>query len=150
MTNEPTTGEIVRALREDCSLLDDNTDKFAAADRLESQERELSGITGELERFRTFHERYAEQTSKKYIDDICALTARAESAEAERDAAKRDIEEIMAMHGLEVFTMCAFCAMPDDDTCFIVGDSKKCKAKWRGLQPQEGDLKENGCNEVEF
>ena len=39
--------------------------------------RELSGITGELERFRAFHERYAEQTSKKYIDDICALTARA-------------------------------------------------------------------------
>jgi hypothetical protein len=58
-----------------------------AADRLESQERELSGITGELERFRAFHERYAEQTSKKYVDDICALTARAEQAERERDAA---------------------------------------------------------------
>lgn len=131
-TSEPTTGEIVRALRCDgdanncvnCSyatydtatiLCDQGQNVRDAADRLESQEaqikqltealayanewhkesvenatnelRELSGITGELERFRAFHERYAEQTSKKYINDICALTARAESAERERDAA---------------------------------------------------------------
>lgn len=26
-----------------------------------------AGITEELERFRAFHERYAEQTSKKYV-----------------------------------------------------------------------------------
>ena len=132
-TSEPTTGEIVRALR--CSADDDSFCKKCqygyalgsaflcdrgrmnqnASDRLESQEaqikqlsealayanewhkesvenatnelRELSGIAGELERFRAFHERYAEQTSKKYTDDICALTARAEQAERERDAA---------------------------------------------------------------
>ena len=94
----------------------------AAADRLESQEaqikqlsealayanewhkesvenatnelRELSGIAGELERFRAFHERYAEQTSKKYTDDICALTARAESAERERDELLTDFSTI--------------------------------------------------------
>jgi len=47
--------------------------------------RELSGITEELERFRAFHERYAEQTSKKYVNDICALTARAEQAERKNE-----------------------------------------------------------------
>ena len=81
-TNEPTTKEIVATLRRGCLIV-----QRQAADRLESQENELSGITGELEQFRAFHERYAEQTSKKYTDDICALTARAEQAERERDAA---------------------------------------------------------------
>ena len=111
-TSEPTTGEIVRAFRGAGVYGITTALELRIIDRLESQER-----------------------------TIAKLTSRLESAEAERDAAKRDIEEIMAMHGLEVFTMCAFCAMPDDDTCFIVGDSKKCKAKWRGLQPQEGEGK---------
>ena len=64
-TNEPTTGEIVRAFRcvaeatecKDCRykypvgnviLCDHEQMNGNAADRLESQERELSGITGEL------------------------------------------------------------------------------------------------------
>ena len=145
--NEPTTGEIVRALR--CSADDDSFCKKCqygyalgsaflcdkgrmngnAADRLESQERELSGIAGELERFRAFHERYAEQTSKKYIDDICALTARAESAERERDAVVE----------LYVPQRCSTCAHSTGTACAAQGNG--CKWKYRGLQPQEGEWK---------
>ena len=99
-TSEPTTGELIEALRcdgvikpcegcffafqiENCAAMGCRTDDMfgLAADRLESQARELSGIAGELEKLKAFHERYAEQTSKKYVDDICALTARAEQAE---------------------------------------------------------------------
>ena len=50
-------------------------------DRLESQERGLSEKTEQLEKFKAFYERYAEQTSKKYVDMVCSLTARAEQAE---------------------------------------------------------------------
>jgi hypothetical protein len=90
-TSEPTTGEIVRALRSmqtsaqvvldsgfgtregECDVVYRNRRDLAknAADRLESQERNI-------ETLRAFHERYAEQTSKKYVEEICALTARAE------------------------------------------------------------------------
>ena len=91
-TSEPTTGEIVRALREVVSDPMFRIHEIAkrcrvAADRLESQERELSGLSGKLEKLREFHERYAEQTSTKYVNDILALTARAEQAEKERDEA---------------------------------------------------------------
>ena len=101
-TSEPTTGDVVRALRcmaddtecKDCRykypvgnviLCDHEQMNENAADRLESQERDL-------ERFRAFHERYAEQTSKKYVEDICALTARAEQAERERDAFMKECD----------------------------------------------------------
>jgi phosphopentomutase len=97
-TSEPTTGEIVRALRSmqtsaqvvldsgfgtregECDVVYRNRRDLAknAADRLESQERNI-------ETLRAFHERYAEQTSKKYVEEICALTARAEQAEKNRD-----------------------------------------------------------------
>lgn len=69
MKNEPTTGEIVRALREDCNVLDYNADKFAAADRLESQEK-----------------------------TIATLTARAESAERERDDYKQELKDALKNH----------------------------------------------------
>jgi len=91
--NEPSTAEIVKALRcegdvdkcKDCYF--ENTElgcvlcsgqeiESLAAARLEQLERDL-------ETFKAFHERYAQQTSKKYVEDICALTARAEKAEAE-------------------------------------------------------------------
>ena len=118
-TNEPTTGEIVRALREDCSLLDDNTDKFVAADRLESQERELSGITGELER----------------------MTARAESAERERDAVVRCSEciHLDVMNSATVYAKCrkyGFTFFPFDADTRGTG----CTNGERG-QPQDGEGK---------
>ena len=98
--NEPSTAEIVKALRcegdvdkcKDCYF--ENTElgcvlcsgqeiESLAAARLEQLERDL-------ETFKAFHERYAQQTSKKYVEDICALTARAEKAEAEREEADKD------------------------------------------------------------
>ena len=75
-TNEPTTGEIVRALREDCNVLDYNVDKFAAADRLEIQEREIEELKSE-----------AIVNALDNAERIANLTDRAESAERERDAA---------------------------------------------------------------
>ena len=103
-TSEPTTGEIVSALRfctgEDSicgtacpAYLSEagcrTTIMKNAADRLESQERDL-------ETLRAFHERYAEQTSKKYVVAVCGLTARAEQAEAREKAAIAVIEQNVA------------------------------------------------------
>jgi len=177
--SDPTTGEIVRALRcdteanecKDCRykypvgnviLCDHEQMNGNAADRLESQEaqikqlsealayanewhkesvknatnelRELSGITGELERFREFHERYAEQTSKKYIDDICALTARAEQAE-------NDFKLISG--GTK--NLCDICRFVDLIGCCHKNhcDDNFSMFQWRGL-PQEGERKSNG------
>ena len=124
-TSEPTTGEIVRALREDCSLLDDNTDKFVAADRLESQERSIEE---------------AAKLNEKQANTIASLTARAESAERERDAAVEEMRDC-----------CQFCVgyekeenEPPCDTCFNArtfepNDFERTKNwQWRGLQPQDG------------
>lgn len=139
--SEPTTGEIVRALR---YCTDENsicgtacpaylseagcrtTVMKNAIDRLESQERDI-------ETLRAFHERYAEQTSKKYVNDICALTARAEQAERERDAAIKDITRLC--------TRCKHWTCPnDDEPCLscLNAESGNPNWTWRGL-PQEGE-----------
>ena len=143
-TSEPTTGEMIERLR---IAIDQGTERVVIpsagvkmiADRLESQERELSGITGELERFRAFHERYAEQTSKKYVDDICALTARAEQAERERDAAFAVIgiqaEKLKESH----VVLCNICEFEDMIGCVHKSHCDGYQLfKWRG-QPQDGD-----------
>jgi galactokinase len=148
-TSEPTTGEIVRALRSmqtsaqvvldsgfgtregECDVVYRNRRDLAknAADRLESQERNI-------ETLRAFHERYAEQTSKKYVEEICALTARAEQAERERDAAVADMK-----YG----RVCMTCK--HDEKCrkeVAVTNQTRCIGKqrweWRGL-PQDGGMK---------
>ena len=121
MTNEPTTGEIVRALREDCSLLDDNTDKFAAADRLESLEEEKK------------ISRYLIEMQSNVITE---LTARAESAEA-REKAMVDY-----LRGY-----CQFCERDDcmdgEPPCCdcenVTHDGRECKWELRGLLPQDGE-----------
>lgn len=131
--NEPTTGEIVRALREDCSLLDDNTDKFAAADRLESQakENEISRHLIEMQ-----------------SNVITELTARAESAERERDAAKADMKLIVdAVRETHCDETCCFACKHDCDMS-INGSGEfanECPGfdrydcfEWRGL-PQDGE-----------
>ena len=139
--NEPSTAEIVQALR--CSADDDSFCKKCqygyalgsaflcdkgrmngnAADRLEQLERDL-------EAFKAFHERYAEQTSKKYVDDICALTARAESAERERDAAIKELEVI------EQDGLCSICKF--ESTIPLMECMENCVFKWRG-KPKEGE-----------
>ena len=120
--NEPTTGEIVRALRcvaeatecKDCRYkypvgnvirCDHEQMNGNAADRLESQER-----------------------------TIAALTARAESAEKLAAAAIADIERLR----LKNFTLCPICEFEDMIGC---AHKNHCtgyqKFTWRGLQPQE-------------
>ena len=92
-TNEPTTGEIVRALRcvadatecKDCRykypvgnviLCDHEQMNGNAADRLESQEHEIEELKAD-----------AFVNALENAERIAELTARAESAECERDAA---------------------------------------------------------------
>lgn len=142
-TSEPTTGELIEALRcdgvikpcegcffafqiENCSAMGCRTDDMfgLAADRLEAQEQ-----------------------------TIAALTARAESAERERDAAKADmkliVDEVRETHCDET---CCFACKYDCDTS--INDSgefnNECPGfdrddcfEWRGL-PQEGERKSNG------
>ena len=139
-TNEPTTGEIVRALRcvaddtecKDCRykypvgnviLCDHEQMNENAADRLESQERDL-------ETLRAFHERYAEQTSKQYVVAVCGLTARAEQAERERDAAVADLD-VLKDSGF--CTSCIGCNAPHSEAITYCTD-------WtRHGQPQDGE-----------
>ena len=127
-TSEPTTGEIVRALGNP-EIVDQESLYYwskVAADRLESQERDI-------ETLRAFHERYAEQTSKKYVNDICALTARAEQAERERDAAIKDMNRLC--------TRCKHWTRPnDDEPCLscVNAETGNPNWTWRGL-PQDGE-----------
>ena len=91
-TSEPTTGEIVRALKPAYETLQSVDDTYGmdavtnAIDRLESQEREIERLKEELEQKEeaatVLHA--ANETHWTYIKE---LTARAEQAEKERDAA---------------------------------------------------------------
>ena len=100
--NEPSTAEIVRALRGEAGILIHFTCDDAA-DRLESQER-----------------------------TIADLTARAESAERERDAAIKELEVI------EQDGLCSICKF--ESTIPLMECMENCVFKWRGL-PQEGEGK---------
>ena len=139
--NEPTTGEIVRELREDCNLLDDNTGKFAAAYRLESQEREIEELKAE-----------AIVNALENAERIANLTARAESAERERDAAI-DLTAIRIMRYIiennveieEYDEPCILCEHNDSNhgkcgSCYST-ENFELKKDLRGLQPQEGEGK---------
>ena len=147
MTNEPTTGEIVRELREDCNLLDDNTGKFAAAYRLESQEQKLELLNGgdfdviDIPAALAYLESVEEilPHASALIDLIQSLkgtaielTARAEQAERERDAFIDKIRGRCSECEYEPLTSI-------DEPC------ASCHTKngypnwtWRGL-PQEGE-----------
>ena len=107
-TSEPTTGELIEQLH-----TFDNVDAVTItiakaallfiADRLESQEATID-----------------------------ALTARAERAEKERDAAIKDIEMVM------IDNICYGCISYKNGECSRCDN--RCVPKWRGL-PQEGEGK---------
>lgn len=156
-TSEPTTGEIVRALRfcyesEEIECYECpcrvsggaylcHMDKLA--DRLESQERELLQKTEELEEMQeaatVLHS--ANETHWTYIKE---LTARAENAERERDAAVEHVHD--AIFGTN--HSCFYCTMENCDGC--TNSTVKEHFKYRGLQPNkylvksEESGKENG------
>ena len=125
-TSEPTTGEIVSALRncpncDDCLRKDQKCyrNNHDAADRLESQEQTIS-----------------------------ALTARAEQAERERDAAKADMKLIVdAERETHCDETCCFACKHDCD--MSINDSgefnNECPGfykddcfEWRGAREGEG------------
>lgn len=123
MTNDPTTGEIVRALGNPETLDQESLYYWSkvAADRLESQEK-----------------------------TIAALTARAEKAERERDAAVADMKLIVDAVREEYIdeTCCFACKYDFDTSCDESGccpgecpgfESNDC-FEWRGL-PQDGEGK---------
>lgn len=135
-----TTGEIVRALRfcgddnttcVECVYTSINADggcfselSNIAADRLESQEWEIERLQGEM---------FA--NALESAERIATLTARAEQAERERDAAKA------YMKRLGCLTCTGQGTLALNDPCGNCRD----KSKWemRGL-PQEGEGKQNG------
>ena len=133
MTNEPTTGEIVRALRcaaeatecKDCRykypvgnviLCDHEQMNGNAADRLESQEEEKK------------ISRYLIEMQSNVITE---LTARAESAERERDSAIGHVHD--AIFGTN--HSCFYCTMENCDGC--TNSTVKEHFKYRALKPNK-------------
>ena len=177
MTNEPTTGEIVRALRfcyesEEIECYECpcrvsggaylcHMDKLA--DRLESQEQKLELLNGgdfdviDIPAALAYLESVEEilPHASALIDLIQSLkgtaielTARAEQAELERDAAVVDMKSIVDAVREEYSdgTCCFACKYDFDTSCDEYGccpgecpgfESNDC-FEWRGL-PQEGE-----------
>ena len=130
--NEPTTEEIVRALGNPETLDQESLYYWSkvAADRLESQAKE-----NEISRY----------LIEMQSNVITELTARAESAERERDAAVAEIKESYAFSTGEDgepiydFALCLICAKKDKPECDCTS-SVGSEFVWRGL-PQEGEGK---------
>ena len=145
--NEPTTGEIVRALRcvaeetecKDCRykypvgnviLCDHEQMNGNAADRLESQEKTIADLR---ETLRITCENWSESSNEKNVQ-IATLTARAESAERERDAIALELDMMRANENEN--GLCLICKKKCESAsngCFFCKDFE-----WRGLQPQDG------------
>lgn len=133
ITNQSTTNDIIVVLKMIVQYLESFTmDKMsrdvmsAAADRLESQAEE-----NEINR----------HLIEMQSNVITELTARAESAERERDAAIDAIADIKEN---------GFCGSCKGCNAPYVGQEKItfCYGwKWRGLQPQEG-AKQNGRTNI--
>lgn len=133
-TSEPTTGEIARALRfcyesEEIECYECpcrvsggvylcHMDKLA--DRLESQEQTIAGM-------KEFHEKCCGEMARAHVEEVTALTARAEQAEKQRDEAWDALDKRCEE--------CFYSYDPKDETCI------ECAiGVWRGL-PQEGEGK---------
>lgn len=174
--NEPTTAEIVRALRCDgcdgmcseCFFGYEEKDSIGyetwccrrdeldgiAADRLESQEQTIATMRGDS------FDAISVTNVLAYLDTViglihCAdgikdlivsmqgtaieLTARAEKAEAERDAAVAEIKESYAFSTREDgepiydFALCLICAKKDKPECDCTS-SVGSEFEWRGLR----------------
>ena len=134
--NEPTTGEIVEEAKRvmsdawSCAGCDLRTVLRQAADRLESQARAIAGKDVEISTLKEKVESL-ENDAINYDMNLAEMTARAESAEAERDAYRdNSVKECFNCDH-------SYCRMTDEPCC----DCKN-KSNWtrRGL-PQEGARK---------
>ena len=120
-----------------------------AADRLESQEVTIAELEGTIKTYK-WNACQADKTIRSITKDIAALTARAESAERERDAAIADMKLIVdAVREEHCDETCCFACKFDCDTS--INDSgeygSECPGfdrddcfEWRGL-PQDGGRK---------
>lgn len=150
-TSEPTTGEIVRALR--CSADDDSFCKKCqygyalgsaflcdrgrmnqnASDRLESQERTIAEKDAEIEKLKSDRCMILGAVTETNVcvgNLIERLTARAESAERERDSA------VAYMKRFGCLTCEGQGTIGANEPCW--GCRDKSNWKMRGLQPQDG------------
>jgi hypothetical protein len=124
-TSEPTTGELIEQLH-----TFDNVDAVTItiakaallfiADRLESQEQKIAEI-----------ENFHKEMLKDHKAQVAALTARAEQAEKERDAAIEHVHD--AIFGTN--HSCFYCTMENCDGC--TNSTVKDHFKYRGLRPNK-------------
>ena len=137
MKNEPTTGEIVRDLRrcyeeksfgcKECSCrisaIEHFCDHNKLADRLERQDRENASLRAE-------NKGLHKEIIRRGIE-IETMTARAESAERERDAAIGHVHD--AIFGTN--HSCFYCTMENCDGC--TNSTVKEHFKYRGIHPNK-------------
>jgi len=139
-TNEPTTVEMIDVLRENGDVYFGETEITCdqIADRLESQERELSGISGELEQYKKWHDESIATATNNIVElehQIAALTARAEQAEKERDTLISSIERLRT----KKIELCSICEFEDLIACCHKNHCEGYQLfKRRGL-PQDGE-----------
>ena len=154
ITNQSTTHDIIVVLKMIVQYLESFTmDKMsrdvmsAAADRLKSQEREIAELKAFLEENRKLCALCASEGVIEQKAEVDALTARAEQAERERDAAIADMkliaDNVRETHCDET---CCFackydCDMSTNDSGVIANECpgfyKDDCFEWRGL-PQGG------------
>ena len=143
-TSEPTTGEIVRAFRGAGVYGITTALELKIIDRLESQEREIERLKTAM----TVAKNIIANRTDELLSKTEQLTARAEQAERERDAAKADMKLIAdAVREKHCDDTCCFVCKFDCDTS--KNDSgefeNECPGfdrddcfEWRGL-PQDGE-----------
>ena len=131
MTNEPTTGEMIDVLRENGDVYFGETEITCdqIADRLESQAKQIAELTAAIKTQSDLCRECAALTVIEQKAEIDALTARAESAEQERDVAIKELEVI------EQDGLCSICKF--ESTIPLMECMENCVFKWRG-KPQEG------------
>lgn len=91
-----------------------------AADLIERQMTELAN-----------YESIKKALQSAGFKDLDDLLASYEQVKNERDAAVKDIDELLSSTGMHWYAACGFCSMPDDNSCII--DQNTCRGKWRGL-----------------
>jgi len=139
-TNEPTTVEMIDVLRENGDVYFGETEITCdqIADRLESQERELSGISGELEQYKKWHDESIATATNNIVElehQIAALTARAEQAAEQRDELLEDFRTI------ERDGLCEVCSFGDASQVSKDDCMQDCCFSYRTRRelPQEGE-----------
>ena len=111
---------------------------------------DMKYLLSEVDRLNALHKREIIITGE-YAQRVIALTARAEAAEAERDACKADLKSMADWYRDSVCDdgICGLCKQDADHG--LDGDANECAGfykndcfEWRGLQAGKGET--NGNN----